>query len=395
MRSLPFVLLLRLALLVAVLASATMLIEYQNPGDPTFCGPASACAKVRASDLSRFFTGTLHISLPQVGLAASVLLLGASLLATSRLHHRLVAAGALAGAAFGAMLIADQAFKIGAFCPWCLGVDISVIVAAIAAIGVAITAPREESAAPPPWSGAGPNVAWACAAALAATMPILWARFAAVPAAPAPIAALQVPGKVTIVEFTDFECPYCRLLHPALAAAKATHGDRIHFTRKMVPLEFHAGALPAAKVYLCAPEDKREAVADALYTAPPEKLTAQGTIDAAVSVGVDREALARCVESSETKAALAKDKELYKSLEQGGVPLTYVGPRLVLGANMDKLARSLARELEPSSITLGLPWMFVLLALAGAGAGAVTWRAARRPTAEPTGQKPLPPEATA
>ena len=30
------------------------------------------------------------------------------------------------------------------------------------------------------------------------------------------IAALQVPGKITIVSFTDFECPFCRKLHPIL-----------------------------------------------------------------------------------------------------------------------------------------------------------------------------------
>ena len=79
----------RLALLAAILASAALIIDYQNIGDPTFCGADSPCFKVRASDLGKQLAGitaAVGLTVPHVGVIAHVLLLGASLAARTLKH---------------------------------------------------------------------------------------------------------------------------------------------------------------------------------------------------------------------------------------------------------------------------------------------------------------------
>src|SRR5262245_24096126 len=82
------VILLRVALLIAVFASAVLFIEYQNAGDPAFCGVGSGCVEVRKSAYSKI----AGVPLPVVGLGAFSLLFGGAMVARTTAHHRLVAA---------------------------------------------------------------------------------------------------------------------------------------------------------------------------------------------------------------------------------------------------------------------------------------------------------------
>src|SRR5207237_5579991 len=122
---------------------------------------------------------------------------------------------------------------------------------------------------------------------LAIALPFVWGEYPVLPALPSDVAALQAPDKVNIVAFTDFECPFCRKLHPTLAEARRDLGDRCNFTRKMVPLAGHPGAMPAALAYCCVPNDKKDRMAEALYAAPEDELTREGTIAIATGLGVD------------------------------------------------------------------------------------------------------------
>jgi len=63
------------------------------------------------------------LTLPQIGLAAHLFLLGASLLAASRLHQRLLAVLSGVGAAFAAVLIYTQAVTIGKYCAYCMAIE--------------------------------------------------------------------------------------------------------------------------------------------------------------------------------------------------------------------------------------------------------------------------------
>ena len=52
---------------------------------------------------------------------------------------------------------------------------------------------------------------------------------------------------VTIVEWSDFQCPYCARVTPTMAALKEAYGDELRIAFKHNPLSFHDRAMPAAK----------------------------------------------------------------------------------------------------------------------------------------------------
>jgi len=367
MRTLPVVLL-RLALLVAIAASAALVVEYNNAGDPAFCGVTSGCFAVRMSPWSRLFG---LAPLPSIGLAAYAALFGLTLVARRKLQHAVVASLAVPGGLFAVFLLWLQKNEIGAFCPWCVAVDVSAIVAAFTSVWVALRAWNDEGSVL--LSQRRPVVfSWVTAAMLAVLVPFVWGRYPVVPPAPAAIQAEQVPGKVTIVAFTDFECPFCRRMHPALHGIIELYLDRVKLVRKMMPLGGHPGAEPAALGYLCAPLDKREPVADLLYAAGPEELTREGVPALVAKAGLSADAVAACMKSPQTVAALERDKKLFEDLGGRGLPFTFVGRRVVLGFNPVRVDEAMQQELGGDRLALPLWGMFVVLGMAFLAAALVT-----------------------
>lgn len=362
-----FVTLFRLALFVAIASSAALVVEYQNAGDPAFCGVGSGCFAVRVSPYSRLF----GVPLPNLGLAAFTALIAASLLARERWHHVAIAAASALGGLGATVLLGLQAFAIGAFCAWCIAVDLAALAAAVTSALVAWQAwrmPRDDfdRAAQ---GGLSTSTAWGAAAVAAIGLPFLWGSRPVIPPLPPEIAAMQQPGKITIVAFTDFECPFCRRLHPELSKIEEAYGDRVRHVRKMVPLPTHPGALPAAKAYVCTPEDRREQAAALLYGAPSGRLTAARVASVLAPLGLSTEELEACLAAPSTEAAIAADVALYGRMEARGLPLTYVGRRLVVGYNPERIRDALRREAADDPLSLPLPWLFV--ALFGVSAAAV------------------------
>lgn len=378
MRPLPFVLLLRIALLVAIGASTILIVEYQNAGDPAFCGVGSGCFAVRISPYSRLF----GVPLPFLGLFAHIGLLAGFLLTRTRIALRAFALLAAAGAASAAALLIIQHVYVGAFCKWCVAVDGASIVAALCAL-VLVWLDRKHELASPPVPASSPtldlilpsrreNFAVLIAAALTVVLPFIWGRYPVVPPLTDRLAALSVPGKVSIIGFTDFQCPFCRKLHPELHALLERHKDQIHYERRMMPLAGHPGALPAAQAYLCTPEALRERAADFLYAAPDEALNPSGVLALAQSLKLDPARFTQCLTSPETEATLAADKDLYQNSGARGLPLTIIGRRVVIGFDPDRIEQALTREISGETTSLKLEWLLGLFALLIAGTTAVS-----------------------
>ncbi|MDI1483965.1 vitamin K epoxide reductase family protein [Polyangium sp. y55x31] len=368
MRTLP-VLLLRLPLLVAIAASAALVVEYTNAGDPAFCGVTSGCFAVRMSPWSRLFG---LAPLPSLGLAAYALLFGLTLVARRKSQHVLVASLAVLGGLFAALLLWVQQNVVGAFCAWCVAVDLSAIVAAVASVWVALRAWKDEGSVLLPQRKAVTG-AWVTAAMLAVLVPFVWGRHPVEPPLPAVIQAESEPGKVTIVGFTDFECPFCRRMHPVLHGVAEQYGDRVKLVRKMMPLSGHPGAEPAALAYLCTPSPKREIVADQLYAADPEQLTRENIPKLlAEKAGLDADVLATCMKAPQTIADLERDKKLFEDLGGRGLPFTFVGKRVVLGFNPDRVEMAMTQELGGPRLSLPVWSMFLVLGVAFAFAVLVT-----------------------
>lgn len=363
----------RLALLAALLASAALIIDYQNIGDPTFCGNESACFKVRASELGKQLAGmtaTVGLSVPHVGVVAHVLLLGASLAAKSRAMVRAVAVVASVGGLCAIGLLVAQVVD-GVLCPWCAVVDVGSVVAAASSVLLARATPDDASAG---WareaSASGAVLAWSAAAAAVVALPYLWARNPQAAPLPPSIAAMQEPGKVTVISFTDFECPFCRNLAPALEGMKKD--PRVVFKRKMAPLQFHRGAEPAALGYLCTSDSHKEAMAEKLYEAKLGDMNERGITTLALQLGDPQAAsMPACMKSPETRALLDADIAAFESSGGTGLPTTWVGRRVIKGFRPDNIARAFDAEVGGVGFSLPLWAMFVAAAAIGAAAVAL------------------------
>ena len=145
----------------------------------------------------------------------------------------------------------------------------------------------------------------------------------------------QTPrGQVTVVFFTDFECPFCRRTHAALAPLVEERKGRVRVVLKHVPLRRHPDARTAARAAICV-----EAVAPAslpsfvhaLMTA--SDLSERGCAEIATrQPGVDGAQYERCTRDTSTEQRIEKDTALFDAVDGDGVPLLFVGRTRLEGA---------------------------------------------------------------
>ena len=152
---------------------------------------------------------------------------------------------------------------------------------------------------------------------------------------------------VTIVEFTDFECPYCLRVQPTLKRLKSTYGDKVRHVFKQLPLDMHANAQFTAEVSLCAQaQGKFWPLHDWMFANIKSLGDSQAVYDAAASLGLDAEALQACVDSNAMAEAVAKDVQDARTVGANSTPTFFVNGRLVRGAKpYDEFAAIIDSEL--------------------------------------------------
>jgi predicted DsbA family dithiol-disulfide isomerase/uncharacterized membrane protein len=384
---------LRAAVLIALLGSSALTIDYLSP-IPSFCGAESGCGKVQESGFG--YLGEAGIPLPVLGLAAFTVLFTLSLLPGAR--RRLAAPVAIFGGVFGVFLLVLQGAVVKAFCQLCVAVDVSAIVAAAAGIFV-LRSKTEPAAAegprPAPGTAGGPasdpplageplrEWAWGALAVLAVVAPLVWPSFRPAPDVPREIAAYFQRGKINVVEFVDFECPFCRLLHPQLKALVAEYGERVNFVRLDLPLAMHPSARDAARAHLCADAHKQgDAMADALFES--EDLSQPALVAAAQKIGLDASAFRACLAAPETEARLKKSERILRDTGlMQGLPTTFVGAKMLVGAQEDATLRA-AFEEAASGVDSGVPGpLYAAFFLLAAGVVIYLGRATRTPVQVP------------
>ncbi|HWO19309.1 MAG TPA: vitamin K epoxide reductase family protein [Kofleriaceae bacterium] len=322
--------------IVGLGASLTSLVDDLGAA-PTFCAE-TGCEIVRTSAWAR----PLGIPMSVLGVGFFSAALGLAFVSAPRLRRAL----ALAGGAWAAWLIALQALVIGAWCKLCLIADPAAILhAALVVAGARTLAP-----APKRLAQLAPAVAPAVAAIAVALGAWTQAPSAAAPppqaGTPAVIAhaRAQAPDAVTVVEFVDFECPFCRAMQARLDQAIAQAGAPVRVVRKMVPLPQHPGAAPAALAYCCAEAQGRgDAMARALFAARPEELTPEGCAALAARVGCDPARYQADLAAAEQRVA----SDLRDAAAAGvrALPTLFIGDERITGASAsaDELVAMLAR----------------------------------------------------
>lgn len=322
----------RVLALVGLVVSAALVIEYAMP-EPTLCGPGGGCTAVRACWEQR----VKWLSLPWFGLVSFGAALSALLFVPKDKSSKLLPALGAISALGGASLIALQIGMCHSWCKFCLVTDSSAIL-----LGLALLFGKDayEPANPTQrWIFGGGAVLTAAVALLSASPASSGpaggggggasngprAQYVAV--LPAPIAREQRDGVVTIVEFADFECPFCRRQHEVLSTVVERYHGRVRLVRKQLPLTgIHPHAEDAARAALCAEELGRgEPMADRLFRAETEQLTADGTASIARSLGLDERAFRECVGNERTRSHIASDRNAAHECGVQGLPTMFIG----------------------------------------------------------------------
>ena len=152
---------------------------------------------------------------------------------------------------------------------------------------------------------------------------------------------------VTIVEFSDFHCPFCRKVQPVLDQLRAKYGDKIRIVYRELPLdELHPQARIVSEAAGCANDQgKFWEFHDAVFRSKPDASTA--ALDGfAKEAGIDLSAFAVCRASGKHKNAVLASNEEGSKLGITGTPTFFINGRIVIGAQpLDAFARIIDEEL--------------------------------------------------
>lgn len=129
--------------------------------------------------------------------------------------------------------------------------------------------------------------------------------------------------KIILVEYTDFQCPACRMGHDNLSEFKEKYKGQIQFYIKNMPLDFHPHAYPAALYFeAIRMQDKAKALQFAEYIFMNQKsLNGDAFLKTgAKKVGADMKRLAKDIQSDEVKKIIVADINEFNEFEFTGTP---------------------------------------------------------------------------
>ncbi len=126
---------------------------------------------------------------------------------------------------------------------------------------------------------------------------------------------------VVIVEFSDFQCPYCRQVQPTLKSLLDKHKDRVSLAYRDFPVrQIHPNAQLAAEAARCAAEQGKFWEYHDLLFAHPEKLERAGLLEQARSLSLDEKQFDACLSSEKYKAQIEADVQDALRVGVSGTP---------------------------------------------------------------------------
>jgi predicted DsbA family dithiol-disulfide isomerase len=153
---------------------------------------------------------------------------------------------------------------------------------------------------------------------------------------------------VTVVEFSDFQCPYCSQVGPTLKKLTEDYGDNVRLVFRQFPLlRIHPEAQKAAEASLCAEEQgKFWEMHDAMF-ADQKKLGIDDLRNTAQTIGLDLALFNACLDSGKHADAVRDDLMDGTRVGVSGTPAFFVNGRPLSGAvPYQTIAKTVDEELE-------------------------------------------------
>jgi protein-disulfide isomerase len=168
--------------------------------------------------------------------------------------------------------------------------------------------------------------------------PVAPAAAPAAPEAPVKVEIGSAPvlgnpkAPVTVVIFSDFQCPYCGRVEPTLKQLRDDYGTKVKFVWKNQPLSFHPNAMPAAEAAMAAHEQGKFWEMHDRFFANQQGLSPAFYEQTAKELGLDMGRFKASVEAHKHKAAIEADSAEGNRLGAGGTPTFFINGRKLVGA---------------------------------------------------------------
>lgn len=139
---------------------------------------------------------------------------------------------------------------------------------------------------------------------------------------------------ITIVEYSDFECPYCRAVFPTLQDVLSTYGDQVRLVYKHNPLSFHATAEPAARYFeaiAIQSEEQAWRFHDLVFQQRSLSRGPEILEEIAAGLEIDHERLKRDLESDTVTERIAADRAEASQFGFDGTPAFVINGLSLIG----------------------------------------------------------------
>lgn len=154
---------------------------------------------------------------------------------------------------------------------------------------------------------------------------------------------------VTLIEFSDFQCPACRRAAPAIDAVYAKYGDDLRVVFRHFPLRsIHPQAQLAAEAASCARRQQEEAfwtMHDALF-AQQNALGRDDLVARAETLALDASAFVSCLDGREARDEVNRDFEVGERAGVGSTPSIFVNGRPVMLLSNEDPVETLSRVID-------------------------------------------------
>lgn len=155
---------------------------------------------------------------------------------------------------------------------------------------------------------------------------------------------------VEIIEYSDFQCPYCHRAQPTIDQVMAKYGDQVKWEYRHFPLDFHAAALPAAAISECARDQgKFKEVHSAFFSMNPQTMSETSVMTAAKAKVPNPDALEACYKSGKKQELVLAQQKEGQARGVSGTPGFFINGKMLSGAQpFEVFDRMISVALDPS-----------------------------------------------
>jgi protein-disulfide isomerase len=151
---------------------------------------------------------------------------------------------------------------------------------------------------------------------------------------------------VTVVEFSDFQCPYCGRARDTIEQMMQEYAGKVRLVFREFPLDFHKNAKKAAEAALCANDQGKFWEYHDLLFKNQQKLEVPQLKEHASATGLDSAKFTGCLDSGQHTKDVEADMAAGQKLGVPGTPTVFVNGILLSSASMDEFKRVIDEELS-------------------------------------------------